>query len=114
MPLANLLNIPIDPEGWSYFSFSNQDEHRQIAAGLLAKGVRIQDYELDPIPLQNTGPWLYIHQASHNEFTQALGISGSDFTSVNLSDAGQVASWVRLHFQEHIEAARKLGLPSSG
>lgn len=108
MSLANLLNVPSDPAGWSYFSFSNQDQHRQIAAGLLAKGTRVQDYQLDPIPLQDMGAWARTHQQSHNEFTQILGITGADLSSVDFTKPEQVASWIRLHWSEHQQAATML------
>ena len=110
MPLANLLNIPSDLESWAHFSFSNQDEHHRISAALRAKGINAPDYQLDPIPLQDIGGWAYNHQAAHTTFDTAVGIAGSDLTTVDFSQPDQVASWIRLHFQEHNSASQILGL----
>lgn len=110
MPLANLLNVPADQEGWSQFSFSNQDQHHQIAAALSAKGPRVQDYLLDPIPMNDLATWARVHQQSHSDFTGALGITGSDLTDVDFTQPDQVSSWIRLHFEEHIQAANLLNI----
>lgn len=108
--LAALLNIPSGPEGWSYFGFHNMDEHRQILAGLRRQGTSLPEYVLDPIPLHDIGAWAYNHQAMHTGMNEALGIAGSDLTTVNFNDPGEVSSWIRLHFNEHALAAQKLGI----
>lgn len=110
MPLASLLNIPANEDGWSHFSFNNQDEHRQISAALRARGITSPDVLLDPIPFQDIGAWSYVHQQSHDIIASALGIQGSDFTTVDFSKPDQVASWIRLHFESHLQANNVLEL----
>jgi hypothetical protein len=111
MSLANLYNTPESDEHFLVWSFSNQDQHNQIARALAArKSVNIPDFPLDPIPMNDVSGWARQHQAAHNNFTQALGIGGVDLTDVNLKDPGELAAWIRLHAEEHRQAAQILGI----
>ena len=111
MPLANLLNIPGDPQSLSYFSFSNADEHRQIRFALnRQKNIQVDDVLLDPIPQNDPSTWARIHQQVHTVFEQILGIQGNDLTDVDFNKPDQVASWIRLHFDSHRQASQILGL----
>lgn len=110
MSLANLLNVPASPDDWSHFGFSNQDQHRQIGAALLAKGARVQDFILDPIPMQDIGAWARQHQAAHDEFSGILNIQNDDLTLVDFDKPEQVASWIRLHWSLHQQANVQLGI----
>lgn len=110
MSLANLFNIPGDQQDLLTFSFSNMDQHRQIVSAIgSSRGVRLSLYELDPIPHVDVATWLIIHQQAHVDFTTTLGIAGVDLTAVDFRDPEQMASWIRLHADEHQQAAAKLG-----
>lgn len=111
MSIANLFNIPEVESDYLVFSFSNADQHRQIVDAVAAqKSLKLASYLLDPIPASDPATWLAIHQQSHNDFTAALGIAGVDLTSVDFNDPEQLASWIRLHAEEHAQAANQLGL----
>ncbi len=110
MALANLANIPAKDVDFSVFSFHNQDEHRRIVDAIQAqKNTQLTLYPLDPLPVRDLAEWAIIHQAAHNDFNAVLGRNGVDLTAVDLHDPGQLASWIRLHFEEHRQAAQLLG-----
>lgn len=111
MALATLANIPAIAADFLVFGFSNQDEHRRIVAAVMSqKNTALALYPLDPLPLSaDIAEWAIIHQAAHNDFNSVLGLQGVDLTSVDFRDPGQLSSWVRLHFEEHRQAAQMLG-----
>lgn len=109
MALANLFNIPENEEELFSLVFNNMDQHRLIVKALFdQRGVSLLLYTMDPLP-PDIGTWLQVHQQAHNDFTAALGIEGVDLTSVNFHDPEQLASWARLHGEEHRQAANILG-----
>jgi len=111
--LATLFNIFQDQVGMSQFAFANADLHdRQNAAILQRYSVSLPAYVLDPISLENTGleNWLQIHQDIHTRTNSILGIAGNDLSDVDFRNPNQVASWIWLHAQEHVQASNKLGL----
>lgn len=108
--LATLLNMPESPEAMNEFSFANADQHALINQRLRALGAQVDDIILDPIPIHDVRFWLQSHQQSHNSFTGPLRIAGSDLTAVDFEDVGQMQSWLRLHFDEHRQAAQILGI----
>lgn len=111
MSLANLLNVFDTQPELDVFSFSNQDQHRQIVDQLqLQKGLAVTLYPLDPVPTSDLASWARSHQQAHFDFTQALGIAAVDLTDVNFDDKAQLAAWLRLHFDEHRQAADILGI----
>ena len=112
MGLPTLYNLPSTPETLDAFSFANMDEHRKIAAALLAQlTVDIALYPLDPMGLgQDLGNWLYNHQIVHNAQNAALGIAGNDLTTVDFTDISQLTNWIELHAGEHYQASQLLGL----
>ena len=110
MSIASLFNIPQNEQGFLLFSFNNMDAHRRIVNGIFARnGVLLPLYDLDPIPPSDPQTWLQTHQAAHVAFTDALGIAGVDLTAVDFNDPEQAASWMRLHGEEHRQAANILG-----
>lgn len=110
MTLASLFNTLDSPEAMNEFSFANADQHTLINQRLRALGVQVDDVILDPITIHDVRFWLQNHQFSHNSFTGPLRISGSDLTAVDFDDPGQMQSWIRIHADEHIQAAHLLGI----
>jgi len=109
MSLANIFNTPASEHDFMVWSFSNMDQHRQIVTAIAAqKKLDLPLFPLDPIPMHDIEGWARQHQESHNDFTQALGIGGVDLTDVNLKDPGELAAWIRLHANEHLQAAQIL------
>lgn len=110
MPVADLYNVPSDEPGFLRFTFHNMDQHRLIVAAIAAqKNIALPLYALDPVAPSNISEFLAIHQQAHNDFTGVLGIAGVDLTSVDFKDPEQLASWSRLHGEEHRQAANILG-----
>jgi hypothetical protein len=112
MSLASLLNIPpaSDQRAFEEFSFSNADQHLVVTRAIAAqKGISLPYYVIDPMPFFSMGVWLYTHQQWHNNINGVLGVAGLDFTSVDFSNYEQAASFIRLHFQEHLTWSQKLG-----
>lgn len=111
MSVASLFNTPGDERGLLIFGFNNADQHALIVDRIFkTQSVLLPTFILDPIPTGDTDTWLSTHQASHNAFTEALGIAGVDLTAVDFNDPEQVSSWMRLHGEEHRQAAQMLGL----
>jgi len=108
--LANLFNVPAQATDFLVFSFANQDLHRRVNDKILAvTGIRPPDYILDPI---NPGDpsWLYLHQAIHAAQNSVLGIAGNDLSDVDFNNPAQLASWIYLHANEHLQSSQKTGI----
>lgn len=111
MALATLFNIPGAEDTLLQFSFANQDEHFKITSKINdVFDLNTTNYPLDPIPLHDFGAWLYTHQQAHNTMNAVLGIIGNDLTGLDLKDRAQVAAWIWLHANEHVQAANILRL----
>lgn len=111
MTTSNLLNVPSSPESWAWFSFSNQDSHIKIVRrAFQVLKVKLQEFPLDPMPLQDLGAWAYQHQQAHDQMNAVLGIAGNDFTALDLEAPDQVSSWIRNHFENHLQASDILKL----
>jgi hypothetical protein len=111
MGIQALLNVPKSPQGWSYFSFNNRDDHDAIAAAILQqKGVMLNSYQLDPMNPEDIEGWLQRHSQTHNEMNAAMGTQGQDLQDVNLRDERQLVSWIYTHWQEHNVIHLDLGI----
>lgn len=113
MSLATLANIPAesDPRSFAEFSFSNMDRHRDVIFAIGSqRQINLPLYVLDPIPLYDISSWLYTHQAAHNDINDVLSVEGVDLTAIDFRDQEQVASWIRLHVNEHQQWDQILGL----
>jgi len=113
--LATLFNIFQDEIGMNQFAFANADLHRRQNIAIyqkqsLAPGV-LPYYVLDPITM---GPdlvnWLQLHQDLHTQVNRVLNIAGNDLSDVDFKNPEQLASWIFLHAQEHLQVANKLGI----
>lgn len=114
--LANILNIPTSEQDLLVWSFSHSDAHTKINNAIFQqKNIPLQPYILDPMPNpSNTGEmqtWAYAHQAAHSAFEDVLNIGGTDLSSVDFTQPDQVASWIRLHFDSHLQAQQQLAYP---
>lgn len=110
MSLANLFNMPDSREDFLVFGTHNMDSHRLIVAALAQRGTIVPLFSLDPVDPVDPAGWLRAHQQAHNDFTAALGIEGVDLTDVDFQDQEQLSAWVRLHGEEHRQAANMLGI----
>ena len=111
MALATLFNIPSDENDFQVFSLHNLDQHR-LAIEMVAstKNITLPLYPIDPIPLQDLAGWAIIHQALHNDMNGALGTAGFDLSSIDVENAAELAAFIQIHAQEHVNWANILGL----
>ena len=88
------------------WAFAHAAHHRDINRTIsLATGTQLPEYVLDPFDTDNAGVWLYQHQLMHQNQDAALGIAGYDLLDVQWEDAGQLAGWILLNANEHMQAA---------
>ena len=113
--VPTLFNIFQDQIGLNQFSFANADLHFRQNNALYAKQSlppnALPYYVLDPIYLgTDLTNWLQLHQDIHTKVNTLLGIAGNDLTDVDFEKPEQLAAWIWLHAQEHVQAASKLGI----
>jgi hypothetical protein len=108
--IAGVLNVPKTAEEWATWTFNYQNTVHEIDAKLQSLGVFVPQYQLDPLPPDDKDDWLSRVQQSHNDFNTALGLQGSDLSSVELSDVRQLEAWVWLLYLEISTARLALGI----
>ncbi len=108
--LASLINVPKSKIDWDRWSLSHRTSHDKIRQAIQARGVQLQDYQLDPINFQYPEVFLNNNQQTHNEMNAALGSQASDLLEVDLKDDKQLQAWVYLHYLEHQSAELALGI----
>jgi hypothetical protein len=112
MSLESLFNVFSDERGLAHFSFANADLHNRQNAAIQKKYNRsLPYYILDPFPVGTARiNWLQTHAQLHSFTNTLLGIASNDLSDLDFNDPRQVASWVWLHAQEHLQASNKLGV----
>ena len=111
MSVAQLFNMPKTQAEWSYWLFSNADEHQQIIDGIKRKfSITLDRYILDPAPQQDTQQFLLWHQIMHYEMDNVLKIGVNDYTSLNFNDPEALEYMWWQHGNEHILARQALGI----
>ena len=109
--IANLVNVPSTKQEFLIWSFANQDHHSQIVRAFASIfRQELTPYELDPIPEFDMAGWARRHQQAHNDFTTPLGIQANDLTDIDINDKENFEAFIQLHFQEHQQAADRLGV----
>lgn len=104
--LADLYNVPSNDAERAQWAFAHMAHHRDINRVIyqLLK-VSLVEYPLDPINVDNSGDWEYLHQVMHDSQNQILGIQGNDLTGVDWKDQNLLAGWTWLNASEHYQAA---------
>ncbi len=102
--IAALFNIPRSQIELNQFSFHNANAH-EVAGRIIRQnvGVQVPEYILDPIPTNDFGGWLYNHQSAHNSVNTLLKIQGQDLSDLDPNDLAQLADWIQIHAQEHVQ-----------
>ena len=112
--VAGLYNVPTTKAELDTWSFVHAAHHRDIIQSIYQLGnVVLVEFPLDPINPASPDDmevWSYQHQAMHEAFDQLLGIAGFDLLDVDWSDKNQVAGWIFLNADEHVQAANLLGI----
>lgn len=103
--LAALLNIPRTNEEWQRYSFDHRDSHDRIRAAISQKhGVSLTDYQIDPINPESVQQFLQNNASLHTDMNGVLKTQSSDLEDADLSNERELQAWVRLHYQEHLNA----------
>jgi hypothetical protein len=111
MGLPSIFNIPGSPEQLAHWSFSHAQHHYNILQYIQnTQSVVLTNYILDPFDPRDVERWLWQHQQMHFDMDNALGILGFDLTSVDWSNPEQLAAWIQLNAQEHLDAANITGV----
>lgn len=107
--LADLYNVPVTDQERAQWSFAHAAHHRDINRRIyeLIK-VALPEYILDPIDPSNSGAWEYLHQITHDNENQILGIQGQDLTGIDWKDQNLLAGWIFLNSSEHYQASNIL------
>ncbi len=110
--LATLLDFDINSEASrEAWSLHHASDHREIREAIEAANLGdLPDWELSPINWNQLTQWHFRHQTSHNDFNGALGLAGSDISSVDFSKPEDAKDWFFNHFREHLAAHNALGI----
>jgi len=109
--LAAIFNVPSTRSEFDAWGFAHAAHHRDINRKIFELGGgSLIEFVLDPINPDDTGAWLYQHQAMHAQMDAALGIEGYDLLEANFKDPNELSGWIWLHAQEHYQAAGLLGI----
>ncbi len=111
MSLANIFNIPGDPETMAAWSFSHMAHHRDIIRRLYqTRGLLLDEYAIDPVNPNNLKGFLDQHQIMHQQFSTVLGLPGWDLGEVDWQNKGQRSVWIDLNARAHRAASDVLGV----
>jgi len=111
MSLASILYPSPARGGHEEWTFANYQHHLAILGGLKRKFN--QDfilYRLWPAPENVIQGFLDQHQQQHNDMNAALGLPSRDLNTVDFSNDKQRDAWMWLHFLEHLNVAKALGV----
>lgn len=111
MAIAQLYEVPPDPQSLASWAFSHMVHHRDIIARLNADhGLNLDTFILDPIDPSDMAQWLYQHQVMHNQMNAVLGISGFNLSELDWQEPDLVAAWISMNANEHYQAATILNI----
>ena len=80
-----------------------------LAAEATVNYVMLTTYQVDPIPPQDLESWLNIHAQLHTDMLNTLGIQSSQIDEANFDDPEALKTWMRQHWQDHINVHDALG-----
>jgi hypothetical protein len=104
--IAALYNVPSTKNDLSIWSFCHAAHHADINRLIFQLyGTTLASYVLDPLDINNTGPWLYQHQLMHQAQDEILGIDGFDLLDADFKDPNEFAGWIFINADEHKQAA---------
>src|SRR5215469_9290123 len=110
MSLPYIYARPETKDDWSSWSFNHAANHYDWVAQVQSqKGLRVEQFPLDPIDPQDLGMWLYNHQVIHDEVNAALGTQGFNLLTLDIKDPDEFAMWLRLNGDEHVRISAALG-----
>lgn len=107
--VAALYNVPSTQAELDDWAFAHAAHHRDINRRIYQlRGQQLPEFILDPFDTNDSGTWLYQHQAMHTNQDALLGISGYDLLDIDFRDKNEFAGWIFLNADEHVQAANIL------
>jgi hypothetical protein len=109
--LANILYPPPTKSGLEEFAFANYQHHQLTTSALFrSRGVQVATFNIYPLVRASAEVWLQQHQQWHNAMNSVLHTSGVDLSGVDFNNKEQFDAWIFIHFNEHNNWARLLGV----
>lgn len=110
--LANLQNVPHDPESWDRFAQDNRASHDVIRDALRRLGTPLDDYILYPLDDSDWAGWLQRHALTHEIMDKATQNPSMDFSLLDPNNQAAVTGWIQMHWLEHQAVEAKLKVAS--
>lgn len=111
MPLPTISTPPQDLAKWGEWWFSHWIDHQEIMQAVQAAGDgNLEVYVIIPWSQKDADGILGRHVELHDDFNEALGLSGQDLSSLNLKDPQDVIRWCQQNYVEHQAARSMLGI----
>lgn len=89
----------------------NFQDHLEIMQEIQRQqSLKLTEYVIYPWIDEAKEEILELHQQYHNDMNEKLNISGVDLSEVDFKNEEQVRSWVYLHYEEHRNARKQLGI----
>jgi len=111
VPLAQIQYPPPTPQGLDEWFFSHREHHTALNQAITEKtGQNLQDFPIYPVQEDDLTGWNRAHQALHTQMNLALGIAGTDISTLSLKDKSK-DNWFFEHFKQHEAAAQLCGQP---
>ena len=64
--IGSLYNVPGNQAELDTWAFAHAIDHRDIIAAIKTQAdISLQEFSLDPIPLENVNNWVYQHSQMH-------------------------------------------------
>jgi hypothetical protein len=86
------------------------DSHDRIRGAILARGLALPGYPIDPITERTLRDFLQYNEQLHTDMNGALRLQGADLLSVDFRIEAQKVAWIALHAREHEAAEMALGI----
>lgn len=111
MPLANILSIAPDSQGWDTFFFDHARDHEDIRTAIQKLlHINLPTYVIDPVSKVDFQGFLERHQQFHNDFNGVLNLNGNDLTGLDPNKPAELSAWLFLNFSEHQNARSALAI----
>jgi hypothetical protein len=109
--LAIIQAIPRTREEIAAWSFSHAVHHVDLNRRIYeVHGQNLTNYFLDNFDPDNPGMWMYLHQSTHLQMDQVLGINPYDLNTLDWQNPDSVSTWFEQHYGEHQQAATILNV----
>ena len=115
MPQFQPTNVSFgDPVGYGAWDVGHHREHEQFVQALALATPRFLLPNFDFLSFLTSGPYIksivQSHAQAHTLLRQALNITGTDLSAVDLENADDLSNWTGIHGTEHAIMRQRLGI----